>query len=914
MAYYSSSSNGRSGYSGYSAIGTSGYSGVSISGYSGYSAIGQSGYSGYSAIGVSGYSGYSGPYGGNSQIYKWDTSNTDSDPGDGEVRVNNLLTAFTTFIYIDLLNAAGTDITLWLHSLDDSTNNNNKGQLVIYSQASPNTKWWLFNITGDITDATTYIKIPVSVAASSDIGYLLSNGENVVVSFSRTGNSGTSGFSGYSGRSAYSGYSGRSAYSGYSGAGASGYSGYSSSSGYSGYSAYSGISGYSGYSGHSAYSGYSGVGTSGYSGYSGVIPNPLLLADGTEGNPSLAFTSDTGTGLYYDVDDEFLGINVDGSRTIKLDSTGVYIENAGYLFAEGELESAVNLKAGTQFLSAHGPTTDYGITSDPGLSLGDDGNERGYIRLYGTTSSRPSVIQSTTENLHLDTSAAGGSIYLQWYAQRDLVLCGQGGNVGIGTSSPGAKLDCRGSAVFNEDGADADFRIESDGNTHAFFLDAGADSTRGLIGIRVSSPASLLDIDSSANSTLYALNLKGGDNGSGSRLWKCTNASGTVIYDFRGSGLLVHNLNANDATYTLQRQGASRFFVDGTSIVFNEDSADVDFRVETDGQTHAIYADGGLNKLSFLGSTIDTNQAITFNGTLKVPGGSASTTGLGIAFESGTNAAGMYENNPGTFVSGVTFYGGGAQQAVIANGGIASNGFRRMSINTTFDVQADNGNNTTGMRIMYTASKANSSGTHTLLGIGEVGSLSATLAASGGTNVCVGITPTYNQSSTASGTDLLINRTETAIGSGTHNLIDAQVGGASKFSVSRTGDVTIGGTLKGVTETIIFGIDGGGAEITTGTKFYRMVDFACTVTGWTILSDQTGDIVVDVKRSTYSGFPTTSSIAGSEKPTLSSARKNQDNSLSTWTTSLSAGDVLEFIVDSVADVEKVTVMLKVVRA
>jgi len=98
--------------------------------------------------------------------------------------------------------------------------------------------------------------------------------------------------------------------------------------------------------------------------------------------------------------------------------------------------------------------------------------------------------------------------------------------------------------------------------------------------------------------------------------------------------------------------------------------------------------------------------------------------------------------------------------------------------------------------------------------------------------------------------------------------------------------------------------------ITTGSKGYLRVPRAATVTGWNIVADASGSIVVDVKRCTYSGFPTTSSIAGSEKPTLSSAQKNEDTSLTTWTTILSEGDWLEFYVDSASTVKQVTVALQ----
>ena len=53
------------------------------------------------------------------------------------------------------------------------------------------------------------------------------------------------------------------------------------------------------------------------------------------------------------------------------------------------------------------------------------------------------------------------------------------------------------------------------------------------------------------------------------------------------------------------------------------------------------------------------------------------------------------------------------------------------------------------------------------------------------------LTPTYNQSGTAGSTDLLINRTETATGSGDQNLMDLQVGGTSKFKVTNSGGVSM---------------------------------------------------------------------------------------------------------------------------
>ena len=66
-----------------------------------------------------------------------------------------------------------------------------------------------------------------------------------------------------------------------------------------------------------------------------------------------------------------------------------------------------------------------------------------------------------------------------------------------------------------------------------------------------------------------------------------------------------------------------------------------------------------------------------------------------------------------------------------------------------------------------------------------------------GATTAVSITPTYNQASgTAANTDLLINRTQTAVGSGAQLLIDAQVGGSSKFNLSNTGRVVTTNTVQ----------------------------------------------------------------------------------------------------------------------
>ena len=114
------------------------------------------------------------------------------------------------------------------------------------------------------------------------------------------------------------------------------------------------------------------------------------------------------------------------------------------------------------------------------------------------------------------------------------------------------------------------------------------------------------------------------------------------------------------------------------------------------------------------------------------------------------------------------------------------------------------------------------------------------------------------------------------------------------------------------TATKTFGvvIDGGGSAITTGNKGDVVIPYNMTISSWTIVADQTGNIVIDVLRSNYATFPPTVSIAGSEKPTLSAASKNQDLSLSTWATGITAGDIVRFNVDSATTVTRVTLSIQ----
>lgn len=118
------------------------------------------------------------------------------------------------------------------------------------------------------------------------------------------------------------------------------------------------------------------------------------------------------------------------------------------------------------------------------------------------------------------------------------------------------------------------------------------------------------------------------------------------------------------------------------------------------------------------------------------------------------------------------------------------------------------------------------------------------------------------------------------------------------------------------TVAIPFIIDGGGATITTGIKGDIRIPFACTITGVTMLADQSGSIVVDIWKDTYANYPPTDadSITASAVPTITTAVKSEDTTLTGWTTSITAGDTLRYNVDSVTTIQRVLVTLTVTRS
>lgn len=221
----------------------------------------------------------------------------------------------------------------------------------------------------------------------------------------------------------------------------------------------------------------------------------------------------------------------------------------------------------------------------------------------------------------------------------------------------------------------------------------------------------------------------------------------------------------------------------------------------------------------------------------------------------------------------------------------------------TADITGTNSGTNTGDQTITLTGDVTGSGT---------GSFAATIA-----NDAV----TYAKMQNVSATDKLLGRSSSGAGDVEEITCTAFartiLDDANQAAVQATVGVGAIGTLPTIATTITVTFDGQGSVLTTGAPSQaRIPDLkAMTITSWTLVADQSGSVVIDVWKSTYSSYPPVvgGSIAGTEKPTLSSADKNQDTSLSTWSTSIADGDCLIFNIDSVTTIEKCVLTIKGTR-
>jgi hypothetical protein len=128
---------------------------------------------------------------------------------------------------------------------------------------------------------------------------------------------------------------------------------------------------------------------------------------------------------------------------------------------------------------------------------------------------------------------------------------------------------------------------------------------------------------------------------------------------------------------------------------------------------------------------------------------------------------------------------------------------------------------------------------------------------------------------------------------------------AAAFAQAAAPLASIGYVIDNAGEALITGRIGNGVR----------VPFSCTITSVTLLADVVGSVVIDIWKDSFANFPPTveDSICAAAKPTLSSAQTLFDETLTGWSKTIAAGDVLFFNVDSAATITNLTIILGVTK-
>lgn len=127
--------------------------------------------------------------------YTFSTTTADADPGAGLLRLNHATQNLATVLRADLLSNVGSDWTTVLDTFDDSTSTV-KGQLGLVD-LDDGTKFLIFNVTA-VATPSGYRNITVAAIGGSAASPF-ADGASLLLTFTRTGDKGTTGDTGAAG-------------------------------------------------------------------------------------------------------------------------------------------------------------------------------------------------------------------------------------------------------------------------------------------------------------------------------------------------------------------------------------------------------------------------------------------------------------------------------------------------------------------------------------------------------------------------------------------------------------------------------------------------------------------------------------------------------------------------------------------
>jgi hypothetical protein len=346
----------------------------------------------------------------------------------------------------------------------------------------------------------------------------------------------------------------------------------------------------------------------------------VMNAAGTENK--IAATTDGAVDLYYNNVKKFLtsstGINlpVDGD-SIKFGANSeivlTHVHSTGLSINSGSGSNTLEIQS-TDGGNSAGPILNlYRNSSSPA-----DNDQCGRIRFISRNDNSQDFDASYFTVSSVDVSDGSEDASMEWYVKT--------------AGSDQLKISMKPTeTVFNEASADLDFRVESNNNSGMFFVNAGSDhvsvGTDGDLG-GVFNVSGETVMRTSGNSDTLTLKCTDADAEEGPILRLTRDSSSPANNDVLGRMFFTgEDAGSNATNYVQLTSQASNVaegsetanfqfeifnsgslvefqkFQGGTGTVFNEGSNDLDFRVESNGNTHMLFVDGNNDHVNMGTST-----------------------------------------------------------------------------------------------------------------------------------------------------------------------------------------------------------------------------------------------------------------------------------------------------------------------
>ena len=372
------------------------------------------------------------------------------------------------------------------------------------------------------------------------------------------------------------------------------------------------------------------------------IATKLPLAGGTMTGTIAGFES---TGI--DDNASSTAMTIDSSGNLLVGKTSVDTDLTGIELRANNLLASTRASAECLFLNRKTSDGDIAKFAKDGTTVGSIGTGFGQLVIG---QSNTSVILDNSNTRFAPSNADGsgndGNTTLGWSNRRwsDLYLSGS-----IANPSGNLTLDASGDITLDADGGDIRFK---DGGIEvgAIVMDDGSNT---LIVQATQNDADIKFTGKDNNSGITALTLD-------------MSAAGDAIFNsdvvLGSTGKL--RSNGDDDSYLQFNQAntlravigdSTRMIINPNDTVFNEDSIDVDFRVESNGQSSMLFVDGGNDRVGVGTSSPNTDFEVRKGVTsaIRVSGGSNTNYKTEIGYD---NSTGPYIKSGSSGIQSLQFY------------------------------------------------------------------------------------------------------------------------------------------------------------------------------------------------------------------------------------------------------------------